>query len=306
MVTVSIILVNYNGGQVVIDCLSSLQDTLQAIAHEAIVVDNASTDRSPDMIEKLFPDVQLLRQSQNKGFGAGNNLGASQAKGEFLLLLNTDTLLTSDILPYLVDVMKDATIGIIGPQLLNLDGGLQLSTAPEISIWGECQALKQNLDYHSSRNHHRLCQQFAKMQEVDIVVGAALFIRKCLFEALTGFDEAFFMYFEESDLCRRVQAKGLKIIYAPSVAVIHLGGYSVNKVIDRLRLEYRRSQLYYYQKHRPLWEQVALRCYLVAKFACSSLGSSHVNLKVLRLVLDFEQYPLKREWKTQEFNSGIS
>ncbi len=305
MITVSIILVNYNGSQVVIDCLDSLQNTLQTIAHEVIVVDNASTDGSPDLIEKLFPTVHLVRQSQNRGFGAGNNLGASLAKGEFLLLLNTDTLLTSDILPYLVDVMKqDPTIGIIGPQLLNPDGGLQLSTAPEVSIWGECQALKQNFDYRSS--HHHICQQFAEMQEVDIVIGAALFIRKCLFEALTGFDEAFFMYFEESDLCRRVQSKGLKVIYDPSVSVIHLGGYSANKVVDRLRFEYRRSQLYYYQKHRPLWEQVILRFYLVTKFACSSLRfSPSVNLKVLRLVLDFKQYPLKREWKTQAFNSGL-
>lgn len=305
MVTVSIILVNYNGGEVVIDCLHSLQATLQTIPHEVIVVDNASTDRSADRVEKLFPEVQLLRQSQNRGFGTGNNLGASQAKGEFLLLLNTDTLLTSDILPHLVNVMQqDPTIGIIGPQLLNPDGGLQLSTAPEISIWGECQALKQNLDYRSP--HHRFWQQFAEVQEVDIVIGAALFIRKCLFEALTGFDEAFFMYFEESDLCQRVRARGWKVIYDPSVAVIHLGGYSVNKVGDRLRFEYRRSQLHYYQKHRPLWEQVVLRFYLVTKFACSSLCSSQsVNLKVLRLVLDFKQYPLRRE-KAQEYSSGLS
>ncbi|MCY7275834.1 MAG: glycosyltransferase family 2 protein, partial [Phormidesmis sp. CAN_BIN44] len=224
MTTVSIILVNYNGSQVVIDCLDSLQNTLQTIAHEVIVVDNASTDGSADLIERLFPTVQLVRQSQNRGFGAGNNRGASLANGEFLLLLNTDTLLTFDILPYLVDLMRqDPTIGIIGPQLLNPDGGLQRSTAPEISIWGECQALKQQID---DRHRYQISQKFAKMQEVDIVVGAALFIRKGLFESLAGFDETFFMYFEESDLCRRAQTKGWKVVYAPSVALIHLGGYS--------------------------------------------------------------------------------
>ena len=293
MATVSIILVNYNGSQVVIDCLDSLQNTLQTIAHEVIVVDNASTDGSADLIETLFPTMHLVRQSQNRGFGAGNNLGASFANGEFLLLLNTDTLLTFDILPYLVDLMRqDPTIGIIGPQLLNPDGGLQRSTAPEISIWGECQALKQQLD---DRSRHQISQEFAKMQDVDIVVGAALFIRKGLFEALAGFDETFFMYFEESDLCRRAQTKGWKVVYAPSVALIHLGGYSVSKTPDKLRLDYRRSQLYYYQKHRPIWEQVTLRIYLVMKFVCSFLCSfKSANLEILRLILDFKHYPLQR------------
>ncbi len=294
MTTVSIILVNYNGSQVVIDCLDSLQNTLQTIAHEVIVVDNASTDGSADLIERLFPAVHLVRQSQNRGFGAGNNRGASLANGEFLLLLNTDTLLTFDILPYLVDLMRqDPTIGIIGPRLLNPDGGLQRSTAPEISIWGECQALKQQFD---DRNHRpQIIQQFAKMQEVDIVIGAALLIRKCLFEALAGFDERFFMYFEESDLCRRAQTKGWKVVYAPSVALIHLGGYSVSKTPDKLRLEYRRSQIYYYQKHRPIWEQVILRVYLLTKFAYSFLVSlQKANLKILRLILNFKQYPLKK------------
>jgi GT2 family glycosyltransferase len=293
MTTVSIILVNYNGSQVVIDCLDSLQNTLQTIAHEVIVVDNASTDGSADLIETLFPTVHLVRQSQNRGFGAGNNRGASLAKGEFLLLLNTDTLLTFDILPYLVDLMRqDLTIGIIGPRLLNPDGGLQRSTAPEISIWGECQALKQQLD---DRSRHQISQKFAKMQDVDIVVGAALFIRRGLFEVLAGFDETFFMYFEESDLCRRAQTKGWKVVYAPSVSLIHLGGYSVSKTSDKLRLDYRRSQLYYYQKHRPVWEQVTLRIYLAMKLVCSFLYSfKSANLEILRLILDFKHYPLKR------------
>ena len=133
------------------------------------------------------------------------------------------------------------------------------------------------------------------MQDVDIVVGAALFIRKGLFEALAGFDETFFMYFEESDLCRRAQTKGWKVVHAPSVSLIHLGGYSVSKTPDKLRLDYRRSQLYYYQKHRPIWEQVTLRIYLVMKFVCSFLYSfKSANLEILRLILDFKHYPLQR------------
>ena len=297
MVIVSIILVNYNGAQVAIDCLHSIQKHLHSVPYEVIVVDNASTDQSADLIEKTFPTVQLIRQSKNVGFGAGNNLGARVASGQYLFLLNTDTVLTCDLLPHLVQVIEqDSTIGIVGPKLLNSDQSLQLSTANSISLWGEFQDLKQKIEYRNPEKRSQISQQFTIQQEVDIVIGAALLIRRSLFEELKGFDETFFMYFEESDLCQRVREKGYKIVYTPSVSLIHLGGYSVNKTSDRLSLEYRRSQIYYYQKHRPRYEQIILRCYLAAKFASASLRQK-TNLEILKLALNFKRYPLKAAWK---------
>lgn len=299
MSIVSIILVNYNGAEIAINCLNSIQDQLHSVSYEVIVVDNASTDQSADLIEQSFPEVTLLRQNQNRGFGSGNNIGARIASGKYLFFLNTDTILTCDLLPHLVEVMEDSTIGIAAPKLLNPDGSLQLSTARSISLWGEYQDLKQKNDYQKIEERSRIRQQFDTLQEVDIAIGAALLIRKDLFENLGGFDETFFMYFEESDLCQRAREKGFKVIYTPSVSVIHLGGYSVNKTVDRLRLEYRRSQLYYYQKHRPRSEQFLLRCYLVLKFAYAALRSSQkVNLEILRLVLNFNQYPLTSGFKS--------
>jgi GT2 family glycosyltransferase len=286
MVTVSIILVNYNGDPVVIDCLNSIREILKTVPYEVIVVDNASTDHSADRIAETFPEVQLIRQQENRGFGAGNNVGARLAKGKYLFLLNTDTLLICDVLPHLVELMEqNPSIGILGPQLLHADRSLQISTARSISIWGEYQTLKQQRDYQN-QNRDRIIQQFSVIHEADIIIGAALFIRKSLFEELSGFDENFFMYLEESDLCQRARSKGWKIMYTPSVSLIHLGGYSVGKTIDRLRLEYRKSQLYYYQKHRPLWEQIILRIYLATKFGLSWLTSKEsVNLAIFKLVL---------------------
>lgn len=288
MVTVSIILVNYNGGQVVLDCLDSIRRHLHQISHEVIVVDNASTDDSANLIEEKFPEVRLLRLQQNRGFGAGNNQGAAISTGKYLLLLNTDTLLISDVLPHLVETIKqNSSIGIVAPQLLNPDQSLQLSTAKRIGIWGEYQALKQQRDYKNRRD--QVVQQFSIAQEVDIVIGAALMIRRSLFEDLAGFDETFFMYFEESDLCERARAKGWKVVYDPTVALIHLGGYSVSKTSDRLQFAYRCSQLYYYQKHRPLWERFVLRFYLTVKFTRAWLKSrDSVNLKILRLALNLK------------------
>ncbi len=290
MITVSIILVNYNGAQITIDCLHSIRSQLHSVPYEVIVVDNASTDQSADLIQETFPEVKLLRQSENRGFGAGNNIGARNASGKYLFFLNTDTILTCDLLPHLIEVMeKDSSIGIVGPRLLNSDGSLQLSTARSISFWGEYQDLKQKLDYRNLEQRSRIYEQFETMQEVDIVIGAALFMRKKLFESLGGFDETFFMYFEESDLCQRAKLKGWKNIYVPSISLIHLGGYSVNKVADQLRLEYRRSQLYYYQKHRPYYEQVIVRCYLLLKFTFAWFRSHReIDREILRLVLGFK------------------
>lgn len=293
-VLVSIILVNYNGAEVVLNCVRSIVQFLHAVPYEVIVVDNASTDGSAALMAE-FPTVQLIRQAENQGFGAGNNVGAKQAKGEFLLLLNTDTLLLSDVLPSLVALMQaHSDVGIIGTKLLNPDGTLQLSVAAEISLTGEYQTLKQLKQYTVPQQRAVLEQTFNQIQSVDIVIGAVFFMRKALFEALNGFDETFFMYFEESDLCQRSRDRGWRVLYTPDVAIIHLGGYSVSKVSERMQLEYRRSQLYYYQKHRPLWEQIVLRLYLLLKFTIATLKSfKPINLKLLHLILDLEHHPIR-------------
>jgi GT2 family glycosyltransferase len=292
---VSIILVNYNGIDVIENCLQSLQQFLQAVPHEVIVVDNASQDGSPDLVKQNFPQVHLIRLVENRGFGAGNNIGAKIANGEFLFFLNTDTQLISDVLPTLVMLMKEyPDVGIIGSKLLNSDGSLQLSTAWAVSIAGEFRTLQQLKYYENLQRRATIMQRFDQPQEVDVVVGAAFLIRRTLFETLGGFDENFFMYFEESDLCQRAQYLGWKILYTPAVSLIHIRGHSTDKIAGRMAIEYRRSQLYYYQKHRPLWEQVVLRLYLLLKFAIAALRSTNPgHWTLIRLLLDFKQYPLK-------------
>lgn len=267
MPLVSIILVNYNSAAIIRDCLQSLRQFNQTIPSEVIVIDNASEDGSPEIITEYFPEVILCREAVNHGFGQGNNIGASIAQGEFILFLNPDTIATCDFLPSLLEVMaKDSQVGIVAPQLINRDGTLQISTSPAISIRGEFLAQKRSHQYRRGRNLKKITQAFAHQQEVDIVVGAALLIRRRLFEQLRGFDENFFMYFEESDLCQRSQYLGWKIIYYPYVSLIHLHGESTKKIPDQMSLEYRRSQVYYYRKHRPFWEQKFLQIYLLIKF----------------------------------------
>jgi GT2 family glycosyltransferase len=302
---VSIILVNYNSAAIIKDCLQSLRQFNQTIPSEVIVVDNASQDASPEIIAEYFPEVTLIRETINHGFGKGNNIGARVARGEFILFLNTDTIATCDFLPSLLEVMaQDHQVGIVAPQLVNRDGSLQISTSPAISVRGEYLAQKRSHQYRRGRNLKKITQSFAHQQEVDIVVGAALLIRRKLFEQLRGFDERFFMYFEESDLCQRSQYLGWRIIYYPHVSLIHLHGESTKKTLDRMVLEYRRSQIYYYQKHRPLWEQKFLQIYLLIKFGLRWLLSrlttakepnkqslNNVNHQIILMVLNSGDNP---------------
>lgn len=293
-VSVSIILVNYNGAEILPDCLSSIEKFIDIPNYEIILVDNASTDGSWQLVTEKYPQIRLIRQSKNLGFGAGNNAGAKIATGEFLFLLNTDTVLTSNILPCLIDLMNaNAQVGIIGPKLLNPDGSLQISVSPALGIQGEYQARQMHQAYQNSSNLNLIEQKFLEIQEVDIVVGAAFFIRASLFQALGGFDENFFMYFEESDLCQRAQYQGYKIIYTPHVSLIHLRGYSIQKVANAMAVEYRRSQIYYYQKHRPWWEQILLRVYLFYKFLWEFITTANPNcLKIITLLIQFQKSPV--------------
>ena len=208
-IQVSIIIVNYNGGGVILDCLASIFQHLTTPRFEVIVVDNDSRDLSPDLIEQKFPQVILLRQPDNLGFGTANNVGARQAQGRYLFLLNSDTLVQQNILPILIQKLESAPdIGVVGPRLLNPDGSFQLSTAYEIGLWGEWKTLQEVRKYRQPANRPTLAQQYGADMFVDIIVGAAMLMRRSHFFDLDGFDETFFMYFEESDLCQRLRDAG--------------------------------------------------------------------------------------------------
>jgi GT2 family glycosyltransferase len=261
--TTSIVIVNYNGLRVIVPCLDSLHQHLPISDVEIIVVDNASSDGSRDRITQQFPAVKLIQLNKNRGFGAANNVGVQAARGEFLWLLNSDTLLTTNVLPVLQAKLIDhPDVGIVGPKLLNPDGSFQLSVAYEIGLWGEFKTLQLVKRYRVADNRPALSQRYSVDQYVDIVVGAAMFMRRSLFATIGGFDETFFMYFEESDVCQRVRELGYKILYTPEASLIHIGGYSIAQAAGAMAQAYRRSQRYYYHKHRPIWEQWILDRYL--------------------------------------------
>ncbi len=249
---VSIILVNFNGARFLRTCIQSLADKTRGVAYEIILVDNASTDESRNLVRKQFPSVRLIESNVNLGFSAGNNLGVKHATGSHFCFLNTDTYLLEDSVSILSEYLDDnSSVGIVGPRLTFPDGSFQLSSGRLPAFGVE---LVDKIRYAADRHWHRALARInnalaLRTREVGWVTGACMMVRREAFENVSGFDEQMFMYYEDKDLCKRVGDAGWKIVYYPQTSVVHLlGGSSVGRSSDVNKC-YRESQLHYYRKH---------------------------------------------------------
>ncbi|MFC1651577.1 glycosyltransferase family 2 protein [Patescibacteria group bacterium] len=259
----SIIIVNWNTKDYLKQTLQSLFTTTKQLPSsklEIIVVDNNSEDKSTEMVKEKFPKVKLIESKINLGFGGGNNEGAKKATGDYLLFLNSDTIVLHQAIKKILWYLEERSVGIMIPKLLledrkTVQSGLinYKPTVPKMILekpfklfkssvlkvnWLRKIAQKISLDFWD----------FDKLREVDWVTGAALVIRKPLFDEIGGFDEKIFMYFEDVDLCIRAKKKGAKIIYYPDAEIVHLGGKSIAKSKERKKVYYQ-SQDYFWGKH---------------------------------------------------------
>jgi len=262
---VSIILVNFNGVQYLRRCIQSLVDKTREASFEIILVDNASTDGSRDLVRKECPSVRLIESDVNLGFSAGNNLGVRHAKGSKFLFLNTDTYLLEDSVSVLAKFLDDTThVGIVGPRLVFEDGSFQFSAGRLPNV---CVEFVDKIRYSADRYWHRALAPINEAiasgtSEVGWVTGACMMIRREVFEKVNGFDEHIFMYYEDKDLCKRVRDAGWKVSYHPQTRVAHLlGGSSAGKSSD-VNKRYRESQMHYYRKHLSTFQQWWLKLYL--------------------------------------------
>lgn len=258
---VSIVIVQYNNPDLTKQCISSLRKHCP-IPHEIILVDNNSENPDARVLEKEIAKIRFIQSRVNDGFGKGNNTGAAIARGNILLFLNNDTITEENFFTPINEMFEtDSSIGIVGPRLSNRDHSLQLSAGSLPSIVNE---MKDKILYRYYEAGHpfavrRARKQFSVTQEVEWVTGAALFIRRGLFERLKGFDEGFFMFFEDKDLCLRARSLGAKVMYSAGTSLVHLRGASAGDATDDI---YRKSQMRYYEKHRNCLEQMILKNYL--------------------------------------------
>ncbi len=241
---ISIILVNYNDRVHLSGCLASLERTAAALPAEVILVDNHSEDGSPKAAES-FGWVRLIRNEENVGYARANNIGIEAARGDFLLFLNTDTVVPENSLPSLLAELEDRPeAGAIGPALVRDNSRPQVSFGREVNFVAELwQKLFRN-------PYFRIVLRFrARTREVGWLSGACLLARRKAVEDAGRFDENFFLYFEDVDLCKKMRKAGYRLVFFPEVRVIHVGGASTSQGKWQCRLEYRRSQVYYYRKH---------------------------------------------------------
>jgi N-acetylglucosaminyl-diphospho-decaprenol L-rhamnosyltransferase len=253
-VLLSVIVVNWNTRDLLLNCLASIETN--AGQCEVVVVDNGSTDGSSSAIKDIYPHARVVLLPENRGYARANMLGIRESSGQYVLFLNSDTVIPPGTLPCLVDFLeKESPIAACGPKLLRPDG----STQPY--AFGK----DPRLPYLIARAFVRLGfrqplhdWETVKIQQTDWISGASMLVRRSAFEQVGGFDERFFMYFEDNDLCLRLRRAGWRVVYNPLVTITHLGSASPADKAHR-RQHYYRSLRYFYSKHYSSLEGMALR-----------------------------------------------
>ena len=267
---VSVIIVNWNTQSLLRNCLTSVYECAGAIDYEIIVVDNASTDGSAEMVRNDFQDVILIENTENRGFAAANNQGMAIAKGKYVLLLNSDTIVLANSIAKAVRFAdENLQTAVMGCQVLNQDGSIQQTCFKFPSILN--MLLSSTYLYKLfPRNKFFGREQMtwwdrSDVRQVDVVTGCFMLVRREAIEQVGPMDERFFMYGEETDWCYRFREKGWKIMFAPVGQIIHFGGQSTAKRPVVMIIQLRLSILKFIKKHHS-WPSYLIARFLVALF----------------------------------------
>jgi len=261
----AIIIVSYNTRDDVVACLRSLGEPPPALSHEIVVVDNASSDGS-EAAARACPGVRVIQAGANLGFAKANNLGIRASASEFVLLLNSDTLAPPGAIDGLVaDLRAHPEAAVVGPRLVDAGHQPEISFGSMIGPLVEFRQRRLMRAYTQRRRWavRRVTSMVTRECWPDWVSGACLLVRRAAAESVGLLDERYFMYNEDVDFCAAIRALGHTIRFTPAVEIVHHRGRSVATNHQQVNLAYRRSQIAFYQKHRPTWVPF-LRAYLRA------------------------------------------
>jgi GT2 family glycosyltransferase len=262
----SISLVHHDGSEILRACLRSLYAAPPNRSFEVVLVDNASTDGSVAMVQTEFPQVRLLRNTARHGFGENQNAALEVCRGDYILLLNDDTIVHPGALDALCAFLDaHPQTAVVGPRLLHADGSLQVSCyrfpSPLRCLW-ENLLLTAALPDHPLFGDYRAWPHDA-VRDVDFVSGAAMLARRAVITEVGLFDPRFFMYAEETDWQRRMRRQGWKISFCPDAVITHLGGQSSERMRDPQLCEFQRSAIRYIRKYYGLPGVVLQRAAMV-------------------------------------------
>lgn len=240
---------NWNTRELLSDCLLSLQRTIDLARTQVIVVDNASSDGTAEMVRSRFPWVELIASSTNLGFAAGNNLAFSATEGRYVLFLNPDTQVNPGAIEEMTRYLDGRPeVGVVGTTLLNPDGSVQLSCHRFYSFW---HTIKHNrlVDRIAGARELSSINRGSHPREVDWMTGACLMVRRSVLTSVGGFDPTFFVYGEEIDLQYRIKRAGWRVVYVPSSGVVHHGGQSAKQAGIAASLHDYRGRWIFLRKH---------------------------------------------------------
>jgi GT2 family glycosyltransferase len=252
-VTVSVIIVTWNVRDLLRACLESLRPPVEEGWVEVIVVDNGSVDGTAGMVGGMYPGVRLIANTENRGFGAANNQGMAVARAPFLFLLNPDTVVLPQALERLIGFLGTHTrAGVAAPRLRNPDGSLQRNAFRFPGLWQvglDLFPLHPRLLESSLNGRYRQEPAAREPFEIDHPLGAAMLVRREVWEQTGGFDESYFMYAEEVDWCWRIRQAGWSIWQVPGAEVIHYGGRSTSQAPDWMFVELWRARYQFFRRH---------------------------------------------------------
>ena len=247
----SIIIVNYNVKEFLQNLIHSIEKASSNLTKEIFIIDNASDDGSVDFIKEKFPQIKLFANQKNLGFGKANNIGLKEATGKYILLINPDTIVAEDTFEKMIQFFEsNKNVGLAGCKILNPDGTLQL--ACRRSFPGPWTSFTKVTGLSSLFPNSKIFARYNltyldenQTYEVDAISGSFMMMRKEVYDKVGGFDEQFFMYGEDLDLCYRIQKAGYKVFYVHTTQIIHYKGESTKRSsLDETKVFYSSMHLF--------------------------------------------------------------
>jgi GT2 family glycosyltransferase len=261
---ISVVIVGWNAKRYLELCLESLASAPPRRTMEVIVVDNASTDDSVEMVEAKFPWVKLIKSPENLGFSKGNNVAIRQAQGRYIALVNPDVIVFPDCLDALADFLdQNPKVGNVGPRVLNPDMSMQSTCRRFPTLWNNfCSASGLSSKFKNSRffaGEHMFYFPHDRALAVDVIVGCFSFIRREAFDSIGLLDEDLFMYGDDVDWCRRARNAGWQVAFYPGAQAIHDRGKITAPYPVRFAVAQQRSVLHYWSKHHGFLDVMGIR-----------------------------------------------
>lgn len=279
MIDVSIIIVNWNTREYLLQCLESIYESTHQVTLEVIVVDNASSDRSAEAVRVAYPEIKVIVNESNLGFSKANNIGIRQSCGRYVCLVNSDIKVLDGCLDRMVDFMdQHDSVGALGPKTLNADHSLRANCQHFPTLWNLfCRALFLHRIFPDTKLFNSGIMTYFDHESVircQVLPGCFFMVRRKALECVGLLDEGFFIYAEDKDWCRRFWNGGYEIAFLPEAEVIHYAGKSSSNAPVRFRVEKLKADMQYWKKHHGVLHLCFLYMILLVHHGIRIIGWS--------------------------------